>query len=400
MLFEKKEIKRKISDLPSIQKCSRCCANGQDPLLVSGKGAKKILVVFNRPSTVQWESRDWLGDMSEPVFQALISDGVDPVEDTWVTGVLLCSGETRNPQKYEPCLAALRDTVRRLRPSLIISVGDIATGAILRLYNPRHFKHETRSLEFVGYCIPLNQEPGWDCWLAPVYSRKDIERHTNKDVVHVSRQWLFKHVLWAVGIGKTRPPRYSKPEIEILFQSDDIVSAIDGALRSELSSFDYETNTLEPWRSCADIMTCSLSYGTREKLERTVAFPMTSSKVREKWIEYLRSDVAKIGANIMFEHYWSTVLLDSPVINWVWDTNLGARILDCQGNADLKSTAFVNLGIIGYNDSVDPFMTNNPDGTNNLYKLKPQELLTYNAYDAAYTYECALRQRDLLGVSF
>lgn len=401
MLFESGEIRRKINMLPLVQRCAVCGVEKPNPIPVEGEGKSGILVVFGYPSEVQGEHHSWLADTTQPVFQAISFQGGDCAEDLKVTGVLPCHG-LKDTAKYEQCLSRLRDTIRQFDPTVILAVGELATGAILRLYNPLHFKENTTSGVFYGHCIPLNQESGWNCWLAPVMTRSQIEGYSSQDVQKVANSWLFRHVIWAWSLKGIRPPHYEKPPIEILMDTDQIVDVIDQAIEAEYSAFDYETNTLDPWRKSAEILTCSVALGTHDTLVRTAAFPMTSERVKEKWVEYLRSDAAKIGANIMYEHYWSAVYLNTPVVNWVWDTCLGSRILDCgQGVSGLKRTTFVNLGIIGYDDTVDPFMkSENPDGTNNLKKMNPNDLLTYNAYDSAYTYECALRQRKLLKVDF
>lgn len=400
MLFESGEIRRKVSDLPLVQRCA-VCGIKPNPLPEDGEGESGILIVFGKPNDVQWECRSWFADTTQPVFQAITYQGGDPKREAIATGVLPCSGAGKNG-KYEQCLARLLTIVTKFKPTVIITVGELATGALLRLYNPLHYKEGTTSAEFYGQCIPLNQEPGWNSWLAPVMSAERLDQYISPEVKQVAQTWLFRHIVWAYGLKNRRPPKYEKPSIEILVESDRIISALDQAQASELTAFDYETSTLEPWKKCASILTCSIAMGSRRSLERTVAFPMTSKAVIERWKEYLRSDTAKIGANIMYEHYWSIVFLNTPTVNWVWDTCLGSRILDCsQGVSGLKRTTFVNLGIIGYDDTVDPFMkSENPDGSNNLHKMKPNDLLTYNAYDSAYTYECALRQRELLRVDF
>lgn len=398
MFFNKGEISRKLSDLPLVQRCVTCGIE-PNPLPTEGKGKRGILIVFDSPNEIQWDGRSWFADTSHPVFQAITYQGGNPVEDTCTTGVLLCRG-TRADDKYEHCLASLAVTIKNFNPVLIITVGAMATGAVLRLYNPQHYKEGTQVADLFGYCVPLNQAKDWNCWLAPVMDAGRLNRGTS-EMNEVSNNWLFKHVIWAYTLGTKRPPVYNKPEIEIVYDADQSIAAIDQAIHSELTAFDYETSTLEPWREKAEILTCAVSMGTRKYLQRTVSFMMTSERVRQKWVEYLRSPVAKIGANIMYEHYWSTVFLGTPTVNWVWDTCLGSRIMDCSpGVSNLKRTAFVYLGIIGYDDTVDAFMVNNPDGTNDLMKMNPHDLLTYNAYDAAYTYECALRQRELLNVSF
>ena len=400
MLFEPKEIRRKVSDLPLVLRCA-VCGIAPCPMDVGGMGESGILIVFGVPNEIQWEARDWYADTTHPVFQAIQYQNGDPIRETKATGVLLCRG-TKDPAKYEQCLVRLQTTIREMNPSVIITVGEIATGAVLRLYNPLHYKEGVTVADLYGQCIPLNQEKGWNCWLTPVMSRSRLEANRSQEVRDMAQMWVFRHIIWAYGLKGCRPPHYEKPKIEILVDADRIVSAIDQAIHSELTAFDYETNTLDPWRSAAEILTCSVAMGTENALQRTVAFPMGSSAVRQKWTEYLRSETKKIGANIMFEHYWSSVYLNTPTVNWVWDVCIGARILDCSpGVSGLKRTTFVNLGIIGYDDTVEPFISTEDDkGVNGLTKMNPNDLLTYNAYDSAYTYECALRQRDMMELVF
>lgn len=400
-LFNDKEIRRKVGDLPMVRSCRVCGIENSTPLTVEGEGRKHILIVFGQPNEVQWECRSWFADTAQQVYQAIIYQGGDPGIDTAVTGVLPCRG-TKDPLKYEQCLVGLANTISRLNPSGIITVGEVATGAVLRLYNPYHYPEGFTAANLYGQQIPLVQERGWQRWLCPLMSEERMMQFSGQEVQEVAKQWTFRYAARAYEICKKAPPLIKKPEIELLVDPADIIKGIEQAIESELTAFDYETNSFDPWRQHAKLLTSSLAMGTQKKLERTIAFHMSDKNVVEKWKEYLRSGVKKIGANIMFEHYWSTVFLNTPVVNWVWDTCLGARIMDCDhGVSNLKRTTFVNLGVIGYDDVVDSFMdTETEEGINSLEKMNQMDLLTYNAYDSAYTYLCALRQRKFLNVVF
>ena len=388
---------RPLTDGVLVPRCHGC-GNVSEALSCEGHGGKGIMVVFDRPTALQWKERSWFADRSCTVFQALMSHGILLEDDIWVTGALRCRSNTPHPERYESCQFFLDRDITACNPKLIITVGSSATGAVLRRYHPAHFSKNITPDIYYGRRIPLNQMPGWNCWLAPVYSDDAISQYTNGEVKGVARYWVSQNVLSALGWCAERPPVYSVPKIELLTDRSAIIDAIRQAESSELTAFDYETNRLEPQYPDSQILTAGLSMGTGTELKRTVAFPFSGFGIREAWCRYLVSPVKKMGANIKYEHYWSSVFLKTPVANWKWDVGVGARVFECRpGMAGLKYVTFVTLGIIGYDDEVDIYMKSKEDGTNRLSEMNPVSLLTYNAYDAAYTYEVALRQSKLLG---
>ena len=399
MAFTLKGSGRSLSEGFKFVKCGECKRSGK-PMAVGGQGKRKILVLFEQPSAAQINRNSWFAGGDASVLQVISGLGLNLMEDLWVTAVLPCAGGVREATfRYEACIQKLRETILDLKPKLIIAVGPGATGAVLRLYNSRHFAENYTSAQYTGKCIPL-VDKDWPCWLAPVASDREIHANKNQQVQNVAKDWLRRNIEYAIERSKDTPIPVL-PNVELLYETDAICSAIDDAFHVKYVSFDYETNRLHPEYPNAKILSCAITLADSDQIFRTVAFPMASMVVRQKWCQFLQSSVFKIGANIKFEHRWSCVNLGVPVVNWKWDICVGSRVLDCiPGNSGLKYTAFVNFGVIGYDDSVAPYMKDDENGCNGLSRMDFTELLTYNGYDAVYTYLCAKEQHDILHFAF
>ncbi len=399
MAFQIRGAGRAVTEGVKFVKCG-ACGRSADPMPVGGKGERGILVVFEQPTTTQWSARSWFAGGDATVLQTLNSLGLALMQDVSVTAVLPCIATKSEPVfRYEQCVLKLQETIKAVRPKLIITVGSGATGAVLRLYHPRHYAQNHTSGQFFGRCIPLTDSEEWNCWLAPVQPDREIHANQNIQMQQVAKDSVYRALEWAIDIGRNRPGLQLPPMVELHFESDRICGALEDAMTAPCVAFDYETNALQPETIGAKILTAAITF-EKDSGYRTVAFPMASESVKRQWCRFLQSDVAKIGANIKFEHRWSTVSLGTPVVNWHWDVCVGGRILDCvPGNSGLKFLTFVHFGVIGYDDSVSPFMKDGANGHNDLDKANVTDLLTYNGYDAYYTMRCFKKQQEILPIS-
>ena len=370
--------------------CKRLC----EPLGVEGKGNAKVLILFEEPTQIQQVNRSWMfGENS--VFKALSQLGYDVRSEFYVTGVFACSGSSTN---YEYCLSKLEDNIKKLKPALIIAVGDIASGAVLRLYNPRHFGFNFQTNKYLGTFIPL---PDWSCYLATVQKDSDIHSYQNPAMIEVAKKWLRYHLDYALNNYLPSPVHVQLPQTELLYNTKDIAEALSQASVSKYAAFDYETNCLQPEQEKARVLTASVAYGDEEKMYRGVAFPLTSEVVKLQWVEFLRSSSKKIIANVKFEERWSLVLFKQSINNFYWDVCIGGRIRDCySGMAGLKFLTFTEFGVIGYDDDVAPYIEDDETKYNKLVKMDVSKLLEYNCLDSIYTYALAKRQHEQFGMAF
>lgn len=389
--------------------CGKGCDRGriENAMPFGGRGQRGILVLFDQPNKVQWKARKWLADKSILIYQALFRAGVDLTKDIYVGSVFGCCGDEIKPPKYDCCMGHFTYEIGKIKPKLILTVGPIATGAVLYLYNHNHFVSGAPDARYYGECLPLNQN-GWSCWLAPVQSEEEIKANGNDQVRRVAEDWVARNVQYAVDVGAVRPDPYVVPNVEVLLDAQQAVEAIEQASSSKYSAFDYETSRLEPQYPNSKILTASIAMGDSEKVDRIVAFSMMDKAVQKPWVDFLQSPTRKIGANIKFEHYWSKVFLNTEVQNWYWDVNITARVFNCMpGRSGLKRLAFSYFGVVGYDDTVEKYMKPEADGANTLEKLLGtgggvsfNEVFIYNGLDSAFTYECAKKQHQMLGLPF
>ena len=93
--------------------------------------------------------------------------------------------------------------------------------------------------------------------------------------------------------------------------------------------------------------------------------------------------------------------LGHPVTNWVWDTMLTSHLLDCRDKTNsLKHIAFVMLGILPYNEKVEPlFKSVGTGGLNAIHEIDTEALLIYNGIDSYLEYMVARKQARQMKMS-
>lgn len=402
------------SQIKHVVRCDLCDRN-KAPLKVEGKGESGILIVFGQPSVGQTERKSWFGcragfdahdyKSGEPVFYRMASwnnKTFSPFKECWATGVFPCVGASvsEDKLKYEQCLPNLLQTIQKCQPRVIITVGKMATGAVLRCYNPLHFKANCAPATYVGEVIPLNMNYSgyaWNSWLVPIQTLEETKSEISY-LSSLSAFWRNKHVDEAFNYRTVPLPAPTREEeVTILERSEDIINAIKQAMVAKYAAFDYETTTLQPEIEGANVLSAAVSYCNDKSKITTFAFLfMGDADIKRAWTQFLQSEVQKIGANIKFEHRWGLVKFKCETLNWLWDVCVGARVFNSQpGMSGLKLISFLYMGVIGYDDSVEDTKNKSVNGVNGLREVAPRVLLTYNGYDALLTLKCFFHQSAL-----
>jgi hypothetical protein len=190
-----------------------------------------------------------------------------------------------------------------------------------------------------------------------------------------------------------RRPWKSTPsrDIRIIYEQKQAVWDIQEQLKRkpQMIAFDYETNMLKPDGELARIFSCSVCWDGVE----TTAF-LWSPAVMRAMKKVLFSPIPKIASNIKFEDRWTRRFYGKSPKSWLWDTMLGAHVLDNRsGVTGLKFQSFVVLGEDSYDERLAPYLKARTGVTPNKIQGAPlAELLKYNALDSALEYELALVQ--------
>ncbi len=182
--------------------------------------------------------------------------------------------------------------------------------------------------------------------------------------------------------------------VEILYDADEIEDAVDEILEAGgFAAIDYETNCIKPEWTNARIYSCSISNG-----KRTIAFPWIPA-TREITGKFLFDDrVHKISSNLKMEERWTQKEFGQGVRYWGWDTMLAAHALDNRtGVCSLKFQAFVRMGILPWNEHIEPFLHSGKSHFNRIQEISTRSLLLYNGLDALFEYELCMIQRKDFG---
>jgi DNA polymerase-1 len=196
-------------------------------------------------------------------------------------------------------------------------------------------------------------------------------------------------------------------ETTVILEEDKAIECLEDLRTRDYLAFDYETTGLKPQREGHRLLCVSFSDGFH-----SWAFPIFDTvKFHKALMKVLRNKrVGKIAHNATYEQYWTKQMLNYEVNNLCFDTALAAHVLDNRkGIVGLKFQTYVNYGVIGYDSSVDKYMSAVPEGEdkkssnrfNLLSDMDMAELCSYCALDSLFTYklfEMQTFQLDSMGV--
>lgn len=352
-----------------------------------GKGKKQVLVVGEAPGeTEDQQGRPFIGKAGQYLRDVLDAMDVDLDKDAITTNACICrppKNATPDPKQITWCRPNLLNTINEHNPRVVITLGSSALRSVLGPY----WKSDIGTLErWVGWQIPLAQH-----WVCPTYHPSFLLRMRSELLDKV----FFQHLEAAFGITESpRPFPFDTTKVERLYEEKDIVQGVEEIESSgRRVAFDYETNCLKPEYEKAKIYSCALSNG-----KRTIAYPWAGAAIPATQRFLANAGVLKIASNLKFEDRWSRVRVQTKVRGWDWDTMLAAHCLDNRpGICSLKFQAFVNMGLVSYNEHIEPYLENHKGHYNRIHEISTSDLLLYNGMDALVEYYLARFQRRQMG---
>lgn len=409
---------------PRLSGCESCGAYElckSPKFTVEGYGEKKILVVFD--SATAKEDRlghAFVGPEHTYLFSILSSLGLKE-SDVWVTHAVQCyqpEYENKNPpvspQSIAGCHTRLIANIKRLKPEKIIVLGSTAMKTLYHSVSSGRFSFAQYD-KFPGFMIP---DQNLKAVVIPTYSPKEaldeLERR-KKSILGYKPDAKFSKNLWEDDyLAKTDSFRvldtYIKkhireglsaafeevvvPDVEMLYEEDDILTALREIGSLPEFAFDIETTGLKPFAEGHTIWTWGFSDG-----QRIWAFPHPKG---ERTLRVLRrvlgNNARKYGWNIQYENIWIKHFLGLWVNNWAWDGMIGAHIHDNRaGITSLKFQAFAYNGVAGYDAEIDKFLQADTKGGNEINNIREADtprLLRYNGEDAWHTFTLCKKQEQ------
>ena len=180
-----------------------------------------------------------------------------------------------------------------------------------------------------------------------------------------------------------------------MFDPSRIAKRIRSVIKKDSpAAFDYETNMLKPDSEERRIVTASIATD-----EGTFAFPWVGSAV-DAFGLFLKSSVAKIGANIKFEERWTYRVFGHSVNNWIWDVVNDGHVLDNRkGISGLKFQAFVRLGQGEYDGHIQSKLkAASGNEKNKVHQIDKKELALYCGLDSLLTLLVSRLQAKEMGM--
>ena len=344
--------------------------------------------------------KPWQGKTGQLLRNALKRLGIDLDRDCLSTNAANCRPpDNRTPTPHEMACCRHRyvlPTIQRERPRVALLLGGSAAQSIAGSLMPDVNDAITK---WRGFRIPV---PQWGCWLCPTFHPSFVARSLEEGRREVETIWERDLEAAVAQLSVPVPePEDLRRKVVILRGEDEILSALERVWRGDKFSHDYETTGLHA--ICHELV--SASFATSP--DRAFAFTYRrGSAVDEVWRNVLADDgVGKIAHNIKFEDGWSREKFGVEDIEWLWDSMIGAHVVDNrQGICGLKLQSFLQFGIPDYGALIAPFLESvnpkDPTAPNRIYEFVErygeEEELLYNGIDSLVGLRLSLRQMELL----
>lgn len=379
-------------------------------LLVEGKGKKEILVINAFPSTISDRmNRHMAGREEKQLKKSFTKIGVSLYNDCWVTSTICCLAYTKGTSQHRApttqeialCRIQLLDTIAKLQPKLIITLGTIAlTGLLGNRFS------KIKLAKFARIPIP---DRTFNTWIMAISNPANLDTTRMLD----NDEALFHHDILAVAdiLKKIKKnPNLPKQadsltEIECLINYKDIISILSKTLKStpEFFYFDYETSGLKPHAPGHKIV--YVSFTTDGK--KAYSFPFQhkdfftlkeQEKIKELLCAILTNErIEKLAHNIQFENSWSLNILNILPDPWGLDALIACHIWDNRRNfTSLKFQTYLLLGIDPYDKDIKQYLTaDTSNGFNKVEQAPVQKMLTYSVLDSLFGFRVFKHYDDL-----
>lgn len=319
---------------------------------------------------------------------------LDMDQQFYYTTALRCHIKAKRPPNTNEllsCREMLLETIKTLKPKIIITLGPIALKTIIgdraRKSRLSFGKYE----DWTGEVIP---DQDLKTYIIPVHSPSFLRDKEGSEMDRGNPYYLQKwktHIKKALQIAKQ--PFYVRDIQSEVHVTTDMKQAIDW-LRNEARdriAFDWETTGIKPQRNGHSIYSMGFSNGLNG-----FAFPwFDDDSFRIAVLKVLCGPAQLIAHNSPFEALWTKIMAGRWPSSWFWDTMHGAHCLQNKRPTGLKRLGYIHHGVIGYDSGVDDYITkprnkeekgHGANGFNNIKEAPLEEVLFYNGMDAHLTY--------------
>jgi DNA polymerase len=355
----------------------------------TGEGSIPILFVAEAPGkTEDEEGTQLVGEAGQYTREVLDELGLD-LEECMKTNAVICRPPRNKtiPLHIECCRPKLLETVRKVKPRVIVLMG----GSAVRSFLPTVKGGSAgRISKWVGWQIPSHEHQAWIC---PTFHPSFILRMNKNPVL----ERLFKnHLKDAIQLTRVPPQgvdfEWAKTQVETITHPRLARKRLkDLAKKKGVLAFDYESTGIKPDHPKHAIVAVSFCLDGQD----TFAIRLNERMMQSLSQVLKNPDLKKVASNLKHEERWTQRKLGHGVVSWHWDTLLTAHYLDNRGGiTSLKFQTFVNFGVADYNAVVSHYFKPKADGFNSIFECPIDDLLLYNGLDSLFTYMVMERQKE------
>ena len=371
-----------------------------------GAGKKGILVLGHMPELDDLDGGTlFSGPRGEFVEKELSRLGINMRRDCWVSLAVRCRKEKAcaNDHKVaaQNCAQYAARIVANLKPKAIICLGPEAIHAVVGTRATGRLSG-IKPTQYIGTAIP-DKELG--AWVVSCTSMEMLDRSDRDPVPLAQFRAQLKTAIMLADTPMPTAPEWHETTMNAA-KATELVKQALGA--SGLVAFDYETTGLKPHRQGHRIVCASLAW-ERDGKPFACGFPWfpKDEPFIEAWAELMET-AQLVAHKLDFEASWTAFRAGynngpSPwPAWWGWDTCLGAHCLANERPTGLKFETFTRLGVLGYDDAADEYITGlKPDekdkganAFNRVDECRLSDLVEYCALDSLYTLWLAGKQQS------
>ncbi len=382
--------KNKVSK-PNCPSCGLDTQCKSPRMKYSGEGQKGILIISEFPSNEDDRAgKQLVGSAGRMLQQELRLLNINLEKDCWKVNAVHCRTPMSKkgvpidptPKQVQNCRPYAEWVIKQLKPSKIILLGPIALESF---YGERNRK-----------CIGMTKMAGlklWDsdynAWVFPLWHPEFLQQKKHDALLKAE----FKRKLNDAIKADPTPLNKQWNPTHTLITFKQAKKALRNCLKLEtLIAVDFETTGLDMYKK--GHKTLSFGWATDKGAWAVpVQHPYWNDKQAKKIYKLVQKilnseKIKKIVQGINFEYPWTKQQMKVEPKNFSWDTQLATHILDNRtGITPLKFQVYARWGIGDYDSLSKKFIKSTDTGFNNMIRMPVDALLTYNAYDALYTYE-------------
>ena len=386
-----------VEHWPECELCPKLCKNSMN-VCMEGDGPSNadLMIVGEAPGGTEDEmNRPFVGRAGTFLRDEILIPARVPESKVRFTNAVRChppKNKTPTVREIEKCRPYLETEIRRVRPKVIVGVGNVPLATFLQTFYKGDPEEGTgkRTEPKVSGITRWQGKKLWlrefQCWFIPTLHpsycmRSEMARSsytTNQVVADFRKAWeLAQEDL------PGSPAYRDLPQCTVATTPPQVRSVFDAMSKSEVFAFDIETGGSGRY---ADKRVIGLSFSKSRDRGFYVPWSSIDATLTKDLVELLTSNRLKLMHNGAYEVRILKTAHGISINNTrYFDTMLAAHLVDENFSKRLKDLAWLHTTFGGYDVPLERYKYENRIKED--YSLIPEEILApYAALDAVVTW--------------